>query len=431
MRGSTSSLARNVLQSAVANGVPPLATLAAAPLLARGLGVDGRGELAAAVAPMVLLLSAGTLGLPEAVTYAVARSPERARRLARAAVGCLVVAGLVCTAAVALASQWLAGSDAELRRLVLIASLAIVPGLVVAGLRGAAAGLGLWGLVNAEKTSAALGRLAVIVVLLLGGWLTPVTATVAYAVTPVAAGLAYLGLGRRTGPLDPGGAGASSLLRYGSLVWIGSLSGILLTRVDQLLMVPLSGVAALGLYVAAVNVADVPLITNTAVREVLFARDAADPSVDRLQAAARISTAAAVAVALCLALAAPLLVPLVFGEAFAPAVPVVLVLLLACVVGIPGSVAGAGLSARGRPGLRSGALLAGCLLNVALVLLLVPEHGATGAAWATLVGNGTAGAVNTVQFRRRFGDSYAALVVLRRSDVRFVREQLLSVVGRR
>ena len=56
-------------------------------LVARALGVEGRGQLAVIVLVPSVLSQLGTLGVPLAVTYYVARDPDGGRRLLRSLAG--------------------------------------------------------------------------------------------------------------------------------------------------------------------------------------------------------------------------------------------------------------------------------------------------------------------------------------------------------
>ena len=79
------------------------------------------------------------------------------------------------------------------------------------------------------------------------------------------------------------------------------------------------------------------------------------------------------------------------GSAFDAAVVPAVILLVGLWLGTPGSVAGAGLSGRGRPGLRTVSLLVALVFNVTFLLVLTPVLGAEGAAIATLIGAVIAG----------------------------------------
>jgi O-antigen/teichoic acid export membrane protein len=92
------------------------------------------------------------------------------------------------------------------------------------------------------------------------------------------------------------------------------------------------------------------------------------------------------------------------------------VLLTAVVLGTPGSIGGSGLSARGRPGLRSMSLLVACLVNVGMLIVLAPLLGAMGAALATLAGNLISSNLNLLFLYRKFGINPLAFYGVRRTD---------------
>ncbi|GAA1996971.1 flippase [Nakamurella flavida] len=424
-------VAGNMLATLVGNFFPPLAMLVTAPILAHALGVVGRGEVAAATAPLLLVLTAATFGVPQAATYVIARSPAATRRATRMSLLLILLAGAVATTAVILAAGWLSGGSASISRLIVIASLAVIPSLLVAVLRGAASGLHLWRSVATERFISAMSRVAALVPLAITGHLNPFTATLVIAVGPLLGALAYIRIFRHADSLPDDGnvaTDARTILSYGLRTWIGAISGILLSRLDQTLMTPLAGAYALGLYVVAATIADIPLIINSAVRDVTFSADAAHATDKRLGQSARISSTACFVVGLITAVSMPWWLPWLFGHEFAPAIPVAIVLIIAAVQGTPGSIAGAGLAARGRPGLRSISLVVACVINVGLLFVLVPDHGAMGAAIATLIGSFIAANSNIVFLWKLYGVPPKEFYGFRRDDfhtaLRFARRML-------
>jgi len=404
----------------IGNAFPPLVALFSGPILAQALGVDGRGAVAAATAPLALVVTVATFGIPEAVTWVVARSPGLARNAAGRGLALLTLAGLVAMAAVAVSAPWLSGGSAEVTQLILLAGLAIVPNLLVAVLRGVASATQSWRLVAIERILTSSLRLVVLIPFWLTGTLTPLVATLTVAVMPVAGAVVYLGRMRSLPPraVDvPRMARTDGLLGYGVRVWVGSLSGMLLSRIDQVLMTPLAGTYQLGLYVVAVSVSELPLIINQAVRDVTFVTDAAESVDARLSSSARISTLLCGLAALLLGVSMLWWLPFLFGEDFRDALPVAGVLLAAVVLGTPGSIGGSGLSARGRPGLRSVSLTIACLVNIGLLVLLAPTLGAMGAALATLAGNLISSNLNLLFLARVFGINPLAFYGVRRTDL--------------
>ncbi|MDL5352763.1 polysaccharide biosynthesis C-terminal domain-containing protein [Microbacterium sp. zg-YB36] len=395
-----------------------------APLLAVGLGVSGRGELAAATAPLLLAVTIAPLGIPSAVTYVVARTPRLFGVALRRGGVLVLLAGFVALGVAVQTAALLSAGDDALAGYMLVGALAIVPTVLIAVVQAGAAGLGQWRLIAAERVIASAVKVVAIAVLFGADALTVAAAVIVVAFAPVVGGLVYLGLRSGGSPAsgEPGEAAARTgeLLQYGLRSWIGAVAGILLIRVDQLLFVPVGGAYELGLYAVAVTISEAPLVVNAAVRDVMFTHDAARGDNELLARASRMSTIATGAVAVAIAATAWLWLPVLFGEEFERALTPLLVLLTAVVLGNPGSVAGTGLSARGRPGRRSVSLVVACVVNVAVFFVLVPAWGAVGAAVATLVGSLIASNLNLLFLRRASGIPISSFYAFRLADVRGV-----------
>lgn len=413
-------ISRNVSLTTVGNLAFPIVAFATAPILAWVLGVGGRGELAAATAPLMLLVSVAAFGIPESLSY------HTASRLLPPRVSLLRAIPLLWgTGAVAVLLTWifapaLADQEDDLAFMIIVAACALPFSLSVAALRGVAGGMHQWKRVNLEKYLTASFRLLGIAVPALLDSLTLMVAVVVMAYSPLVGGFAYLGLRFRglLGKSKP--RPTAQLLRYSAHVWIGAMSGVLLMRMDQLLMLPLAGAVQLGLYAVAVNVAELLLVLNNAVRDVLFSADAAQRNDDRIHRAARFNLIVTTAVATPIALTAPWWFPIIFGESFRTALPVVEILIVATVLGIPGSVAGSALSARGRPGLRSRSLIVASLVNLAGILVLVPQFGAVGAACATLVGNLVSSNLNILWLSKHLGVRPKGFYRIEKSDFVYI-----------
>ena len=316
-------------------------------------------------------------------------------------------------------------------QLLYVSSVAVVPSLMIAVLRGVAAAIGRWSLVTAERMVSSTFRLLVLLPFYLTHTLTPLVATIAVAAIPVVGGLMYVRILRTTDAVAAELADEAKyrgILRYGSRVWIGSISGILLSRLDQTLLTPLAGTTELGLYVVAVSISELPLIIHTAVRDVTFVTDAAKRDDERLAASARISTLLCAVAAVGIGTSMLWWLPLLFGKSFGETIPVAAILLVAVVSGTPGSIAGSGLSARGFPALRSWSLAIACLVNIAALVLLAPPMGAVGAALATLAGLLVSSNLNLMFLHRKFHLPISRFYGVRRGDlaiiVRFGRKVL-------
>lgn len=418
-KGGHQSAARNVGLVLIANITVPLAGLGITPVLTRTLGVAGRGEVAAATAVLLLATSLGTLGLPQAVTFFVAKRPQLMRLAISRGLWLIAACGALGTVVCVLASSILAGDDRVIRKLIVVAVLATIPTLAGLVLRASAAGLGLWRLVAIEQGLTGLSRVVSVCALALFHALTPLSATVAMAAAPLIGSMAYLGLPGRAGESDvaPPDFGTGVFVRYGAKVWLGSIAVVFLNRLDQVLLTPLSSAYQLGLYSVAVNMYDAAFVVGSAIRDVSFASESARHDDERLAAAARISGLASFCFCGVLAAGVPIGISLIWGADFSGAAPAALILLLSVAVLAPGAVAGAGLDARGHPQLHSFSLVISALVNVTVVFLLVPMMGALGAALANLIGGAVLSQLDIWLLCRRTSMRVRDFYGIRRSDV--------------
>lgn len=411
---------RSVLIVTLGNLSAPAVALLTAPLLARALGGDGRGELAAATAPLMLAVAALTVGIPEALTYFTARHKNLARRTVVGGISVSVGAGLGGVALVALLAPSLAAGDIPLAGLILLCTSAAVPALITGCLRGVARGQQRWMAVAFEQLISAVFKLGFLGGLFLLGELSVFAAAIILSAGTFVGCLSYLVLLRRSGtPSDQRTVVETrKLLRYGTSMWLGSIAGVALSRLDQTLILPLSNASVLGVYAVAVSLADAARVFNLAVRDVIFSKQSAVIDDASLASASRLSTLVTITISVAVTLGSYLLVVPIFGSDFAAVPSVVAVLLIGTVLGNPGSVVAAGLSARGRPVLRSIALTCGVAVNLGLLFVLVPAWGALGAAAATSIANVATGVLVLVFAYRFFNLTPASFLKLTISDVR-------------
>ncbi|GAA3270349.1 oligosaccharide flippase family protein [Paenarthrobacter aurescens] len=416
--------------------VTPLMSLATAPILAQSLGVLGRGELAAGMAPMLFAVAVGALGIPEALTFHVARHAGGARKVLKRAFWILTFLGMSTAAIVALSASLLSDGNTDIEQLIFITAILTVPTFWASVPNSVLAGNHQWKQAARIDLCLAAVRLLVLSVFAMASLLTPLTAMMVMLGIPLIKGIvmlpylfAYI---RERRNLPPARA---RLINYGSRLWAGSLAGIVLLRLDQLLMVPFGNAAQLGLYVVAVSLGEIPALLSGAVRNVVFSSDAESShrpeDQDRLQQTARLTSAATALGSLGIGVALPWAVPLLFGDSFAAAVAVSWVILAGVALGTPGSIAGAGLSARGRPGLRSIGMVIGAVLNTAILLATVPVLGAMGAALATLAGSIVAGTMNIVWLRAHFGMPMRGFFGLRGADFQLILTGISKMTGKK
>ncbi len=412
----------------------PLGGLVTAPVLAHGLGAEGRGEMAAALAPATLILGIATLGLPEALTYFVAKRPSITRRALGWTALATAGAGLLSVVAVWFALPFLTAGDPELGRLVMIASLWNVPALVVGVLRGAATGRQMWAVIAWERIALTVLRVVILAALLLAGRLTVELAVLVSVVLPVVSGLVYMTLLTRPPkdadqPFDDPRI-VAPLFRYGVATWHGSIASMAIARLADLLMLPLSDAQSLGLFVVAVTIADVPRVVTFAIQGTLFGVSSHTRDPARVTSTSRLTIIVGTLGCVAIGATLPWWIGPVFGDEFTAATVPTLMLLAGVIIMVPGLMASSGLSAWGRPGLRSAAQFLALGMNLTVFLTLVPILGIYGAAWAGSAGT-TAFSVFTVAAAARVMKvRWTDFLIPRRADFVLLWKELLALVRR-
>ncbi|WP_141367386.1 oligosaccharide flippase family protein [Glutamicibacter uratoxydans] len=431
MRGNGS---RSIALVSLGNSVSPIVALVTAPILARELGVVGRGELAAATAPLFLAASGFSFGVPEAVNHFAAKNPSISRKFL--SIGSLLCAifGVIGSLIILLTADLVSQGNRDLTQLILISGMALIPTLVVSALRGFARGEQLWRLVAVEQVVSAAFRLLSIIALTLSSQLTPFTACIITAFSGTVGGIVYLSTvfhRNRSVSKYPqfstihDEASVRTVLGFGVGVWLGVAAGTILSKLDMLLVLPLSSASELGIYAVAVSVAESVRVFNMAVRDVVFSMQSARNDDVMLARASRASTLITAAAALIIGIASIWLIPLFFGLEFSESVWVVAVLLAGAVLGNPGSVLAAGLSARGKPILRSLSILGGVIANLVGLLVLVPMFGAFGAAYASVISSFVTASLVLIFAKLHFGLKPSDFIVLKISDVKFVASSII------
>ena len=409
----------------------PAAGILTQPILARGLGVVGRGELTAALAPALLVVAVATVGLPDALTYYLAKNPSRTRVALAGATAMSALVGGICLALVWLALPFLSANDRHLGNLILLAMAMSVPTLMVGAFRGAASGRQMWNAVATERVASAVLRIVVLLAFFLAGRLS---ALLASCLCSAIAGVAYWRLLGRPPRERPGEIARGRVLRllfvFGNKVWFGSIASMLLSRVGQLLMVPLANVTDLGLYSVATTVSDVPLVVALGIAGALFGVNSAEPDAAKLTFASRLTLFVSFVGSAAISVTVPFAIVPLFGSEFADAVIPTLMLLASAVLCVPSLMAATALGAWGRPGLRAIGLVVTLVFNVVTFVLLVAPFGVIGACWTSVLSNIVMSTFMTIAAARVMAVRPSDFLVVRHADVLFARGEVISIVAR-
>lgn len=363
-------------------------------LVARLLPVDERGQLALIALLPLILAQLGGLGVPLAVTYELAREPRSARAVASLLVGvvpvqalCLVLMHFGILIAVFHdedRSVWTAA----------LLSLAAVPALLCqqVGL-GILQGRQRFSAFNVQRLVPMAAYAAVLVVLALGGVGTLVTCAVAWSGAWLLAGIVTITTALRGLRATRGDAVVDrrSFFHFGRRGLLGSVFLVESFQLDQLIVGLLLSPAALGLYVVAVALTNLPRFVAQSIGILAYPRIAAQS--DRRIGARLlwryfwICAALNVLIVGFLELTVGDIIPFLFGKDYAEAVGIAQVLLLGSFLQSARRVLADGARGLGHPELSSVAEVASWFVLVPALIVLAPS-GAQGVAVAIVLMSG-------------------------------------------
>jgi len=378
-----------ILSTLAGFGVFGLA-LITGPMLGRALDEDGRGSLAAVVVSTQIISWAIMFGLPQATAYYATK--HRRTALINTTWWFAALVGVPVIAVIAyvgpgllergghppLVTQWF--------RLYLVLGLLVLPYTTAYDwLRGRMEN----GRFNLWRSLPVVLTTAFIFGLFVAGRLTLTSALAATALGNVIGWLTTIYVERALPTARPDIGVAREQLHYGSRIWVGTLSNLVVARFDQFLMIPLIDAGQLGLYVVASTAAQAssPLSQGVALAVFPYLREDADDGAASWARTRKVliwTGALSVAIGLGMAAVAPFAIPWLFGG-FRGAIVPLLILLPGQVFWNLGNVASSKLEADDRPGASSWALAVAAVITVIAVPFVVPTYGIRGAAVVTTI----------------------------------------------
>jgi O-antigen/teichoic acid export membrane protein len=382
---------RMILRTLITNSGLNVLGLVNAVLLARWLGPEGRGALAAAFLWPGMLTYLGSMGLIVATMYFSSLPDSRPAIVLNNA--CLM--GLVLSAATLpigyLVMPWLLKSQTSAvinasHWYLLVIPLSLLTQFGLGVLQGRLRIVAL----NWLRMIVPVGYLLGTCLLLWSGRLTIINIVVLHLLLNLFALMTTLVALARCGiyvGLETDFRLARKMLRYGLQAHVGQISGLANLNLDQALIAAWLAPTYLGLYVVAVSSAGLLQILAGSVQTVsmpgIANKESAAESRDLLRLVFRRYWLVSILIMVVIAAALPIIVPLVFGGRFSPAVWPAEVLLLASLFKGAEQVLGGGAAALGNPWLGSKANITALVITIGLLYALLPTLGIMGAAIAT------------------------------------------------
>lgn len=396
--------------------------------VARLLGVEGRGELAAVILWGSAITYVGDLGLPVAYVYEAARDRRQIPALVGNAFLATVLQWLILVVVgIPILLLALQSHSTEIVQAGVIFLVGFIPlNLLVRYLNALNQGLGLFSRFNAVRISVHVAYAAVLLALVVFGMQSVMWVAIATLIGNVATLFLILSfsLPRFVREFGAPRVDAGLLWRsatYGAKAHIGNLTPVDALHIDLLLVTALLAPAQAGLYAIAISAGAVVRSLGVAFGMVALPEVASAANEHQQRQSIgelfRLGLLVSIVGAAALGLAGDLLVPLVYGGEYAPAVTSLRILLIGIVAAGARQVLADCLRGAGRPGAGTVAEIASWVIAIPGLVVLVPTFGVQGAAMA--VSLSYVGALLVVLiFTVRHGVGLDDLFVPRMSDLR-------------
>jgi O-antigen/teichoic acid export membrane protein len=427
------SVARAILGNIGATFLGYVIALATGVLTARYLGPEGKGIYVLALLIPHLAVNALTLGVGSASTYFIARGERDPGTALGTSLAIVLPLGLACTLVIQgllWAGWWTTPHAAYIG----LAVWSILPTMGAALVRNVLLGLQRYTLFN---WLIVVDKAVLLALLALGGlvwrgdlWMLCVLFVVA---SYLSFGIAF-GRFRRlaTSQLAFDLPYARQALHYGFRGHIGWLADMLNYRLDMLFVGGLAGATALGLYSAAVSLAETLWILPSCVSLVVMPRlaSARIDSSGMTATLCRLLSPLMLLATLALAVLGGPLIALLYGSQFQASLRPLLLLLPGVALLSLVKVLSADFAARGRPGLVSAVSWISLAVTIALDLTLIRPFGAAGAAMASSVAYAASTAVTLFLFWRLTSLTPASVLLPRLADARIAWGVLQQILQR-
>jgi stage V sporulation protein B len=419
---------RQVAWTVLVRGFMIISSLAVGIIVARWLGSRGLGALAVLNLTVAYAVQIGSLGLVLANTYYIARDPNN---LVPASVNALVFS-LGWGSIAALLTFCLVGmvpgvfGDIQLK-LMGVAVLSIPFQLITLFGLNILLAMGLVERLNVLDTLAQLflviNAFVALILLKSGLWtLVSLNTAASIVVSFIVLWAVVRSISRKKKAVDkwrPDIRLLAGMMRYAVKMYLQTVAGLLLFRMDLLIVKYFRGAAEAGVYAVASQVGLLLMLVPAVISTLLFPRVAAERDASGMLAC-RITRHTVPVMAIVCLFAAPALfaLPLLYGAPFADARTQALILLPGVFLLSIGGVLSNHFSGTGLPIVIPLFWVATLGFNIVLNLALVPEYGARGAALSSTVSYSLTFVFIALYFRARTGNSFRTAFLLSKAELR-------------
>ena len=393
-RLSRSRVVRAMGGSLFAAGTSQVLLVISGVLVARGLGPEDRGYAALLIVVSGVCYLLGSIGLPSAVTYYIARDPGNTRAIVRSlrGVGAVQVAATLCLQVVILAI--VVRDDPDRVRVAAAVSLLLAPGLFFFGYGLAVLqGQQRFAALNVLRTFPTAAYVFGVLALFATHSADLVRVMCVWSLASFVGGMLALGAAllrlQAVAPSDSPPPSRAELSKFGLKGFLSFYSPVDVFRLDQAVVGLFLTPVALGLYVVAQAFTGVPRVVAYSIGLVAYPRVASE---SRPRAARAVMwkywffgvAVSALAVGVLVVLA-DVLVRILYGTEFDGAAPIARILLVGTFFMAARRVLTDCINGLGHPGLGTVAEVSSWIVLVPAVALLLPTMGAAGIALALAI----------------------------------------------
>jgi len=395
-------------------------SLAAGIIVAWWLGAKGVGELAVINVAVTTIVQLGSFGLPSSNTYFIAKDQERFRAaVINSLVFALAVGSILAIGLSALASfrpDWFGFIPPKLIRIASISIPFQLLTLIGLNILLAIGKVKEFNLLDLAGQSFVLINAVVVLLVLNSGLDALVTLNTAASIVVSLAVALLLALSARSLAQSKWRADISLLRRmitYGLKFHVSILAGVIMLRVDLLVVNHFRGPAEAGVYSVASQFGLLLMLLPGVIATLLFPRVTAEQDA-RGETTCLVTRYTTFIMFLCCLAAVPfsLLLPVLYGAAFSDATRLLLILLPGVYLMGLESVLVQHFNALGLPRAIPVYWVVTLVLNVVLVFALAPRYGALGAAIASSISYAAIFALVALHFHTSTGRSFSEVFVL-------------------
>jgi O-antigen/teichoic acid export membrane protein len=397
-------------------------------IVARWLGVEGFGKLAVINVSVTTLVQMGSLGLPSANTYFIAKDSSHFRKAAFNSLGFALFGGGSLAVALAVLAQarpaWFGFVSPDLLRVAAISIPFQLLTLIGLNIFLAMGNIREFNLLDLLGQSFVLINAFVALIVLRAALGTLVTLN---SVTSILLGLTIVVLlaasAKKQSTAVETWRGDFTLLgqmmKYGIKSHLSILAGTLIFRADLLVVNHFRGAAEAGVYSVASQMATMLMLLPAVIATLLFPRVTSEQD-ETGQTTSLVARHTAFIMLVCCLVAAPfsLLLPVLYGSSFSDSSTQLMILLPGVYLVALQAVLVQHFNAMGLPKTVPFFWLVTLVINIVLVFVLVPRFGARGAAVASTISYSLISVLVTSYFLLSTRRSLAEVFVVRRSELR-------------